>query len=253
MFTKHLVWIATLALAPVSFCLGQAAPDIYAEPQNLEVLPPDISPAELRATMKSFAIGTGLRCSSCHVGEEGADFSTYDFSSDDKHLKRTARVMLRMVNDINATHLAKLEETPQVRVECATCHRGVVEPKLTGQVLAEAAEDGGPAAIAAKWEQLRTRYYGTHSYDFSELTLSEFAQARFAAGEPEQARAALEILVEEHPDALMGHFMLGELDRMAGNTEAAREGYLRALEIDPDAAWIRQRLDALDAPAAAAD
>lgn len=238
--------VTALILAAHSISFAQERADVYAEPQNLEVLPADVSPAELRATMKGFSIGTGLRCSDCHVGEEGQDFSSYDFASDEKEQKRTAREMLKMVKVINGEYLAALGEDHAVQVECVTCHRGVPEPKLTGQVLAEAGEQGGAPAIAAKWRELRAEYYGTHSYDFSELTLSEFARARFAAGKPDEARAALEILVGEHPDSLMGHFMLGEIDRIEGNIDAARAHFLRALEIDPQADWVRQQLEALD-------
>jgi hypothetical protein len=36
------------------------------------------------------------------VGEEGADLSTFDFASDEKPTKKTARLMLQNLNDINA-------------------------------------------------------------------------------------------------------------------------------------------------------
>ena len=58
--------------------------------------------------------------------------------------------------------------------------------------------------------------------------------------------AALGILIDEHPVSLMGHFMLGEIDRIQGNVEAARANFERALEIDPQADWVRQQLEALD-------
>ena len=244
MYLQRTISIVALVVATASF--AQERRDIYADPQNLKVLPADISSSELRNTMKGFAIGTGLRCSSCHVGEEGQDLATYDFSSDEKELKATARKMLKMVNVINADYIATLGEDHDTRVQCVTCHRGVRHPEMTGQVLAEAADEGGAGAIPEKWNALKGQYYGTHSYDFSELTLSEFAQSRFAAGKPEEARAALEIQVAEYPNSLMGWFMLGELERMSGNAEGARANYERALEINPDAGWVRQKLDGLD-------
>lgn len=39
----------------------QAGKDVYADPQNLKVLPEDISPRELGDTMKGFALGLGAR------------------------------------------------------------------------------------------------------------------------------------------------------------------------------------------------
>lgn len=237
--------ILIVALAGSTAIFAQERRDIYADPQNLKVLPADISSADLRNTMKGFAIGTGLRCSSCHVGEEGQDLTTYDFSSDEKELKATARKMLKMVNTINADYIATLGEDHDTRVACVTCHRGVPHPELTGQVLAEAAEEGGADAIPEKWNELKDQYYGTHSYDFSELTLSELARERFGAGKPDEARAVLGILVAEYPQSLMGWFMLGEIDRLAGDVEAARANYERALEINPDAGFVKQQLDAM--------
>jgi hypothetical protein len=100
-----------------------AVAQIYDNPRNLQVLPADIGADELRDTMKSFFFGTGLRCSACHVGEEGQPLTTYDFASDEVELKQTARQMLRMVNAINTEHLAALGPE-RAEVSCATCHRG---------------------------------------------------------------------------------------------------------------------------------
>ena len=116
--------------------------NIYDNPQNLEVLPEDISSDDLRDTMKSFALGTGFRCSSCHVGEESQPLTEYDFASDEKELKGKARSMVKMVKTINVTHLADLGED-RVEVGCVTCHRGVNKPELTGVVLTAAADEGG--------------------------------------------------------------------------------------------------------------
>lgn len=102
---------------------GAAVAQVYDNPRNLQVLPAEIGADELRDTMKSFFFGTGLRCSSCHVGEEGQPLTTYDFASDERELKQTARQMLRMVNAINTEHLAHLGPE-RAEVSCATCHRG---------------------------------------------------------------------------------------------------------------------------------
>ena len=51
---------------------------------NLQVLPEDIGTRELIGYMRGFSLGTGYRCSGCHVGEEGQPFSEYDFASDEK-------------------------------------------------------------------------------------------------------------------------------------------------------------------------
>ena len=49
------------------FGLSPANAGMWDDPQNLKVLSEDISPDELRMTMPGFAMGTGSRCSACHV------------------------------------------------------------------------------------------------------------------------------------------------------------------------------------------
>ncbi len=94
--------------------------------KNLKVLPKTTTKKELLGTMKGFAIGLGVRCTHCHVGVEGADFSTFDFASDERPPKELARQMLKMVRDLNANTIAKLNTGREKRLEvqCATCHRG---------------------------------------------------------------------------------------------------------------------------------
>ena len=50
---------------------AQERRNIFADPQNLQVLPADISPGELSRIMRGNALGLGVRCQYCHVGEEG--------------------------------------------------------------------------------------------------------------------------------------------------------------------------------------
>ena len=68
---------------------------------NLKVLPKSIATREFIEMMRGFTRGLGVRCSTCHKGEEDMPLEKYDFPSDDKLLKRKAREMIRMVNTIN--------------------------------------------------------------------------------------------------------------------------------------------------------
>lgn len=226
--------------------LTSAQAGIYDDPQNLKVLPKDISAADLGETMRSFALDVGLRCSSCHMGEEGQDLTEYDFASDDKELKNKARDMLKMVAAINQDYLGKFGENA-IKVRCLTCHRGVKEPLSIGQVLAETAAAEGSAAIKTKYAQLKEKYYGSGSYNFSEFNLSEVARDRAKAGYDEQAQAVLDILLEENPHSFNGHFMYAELMMRAGHNEQARQHLQSALEINPQAApFINPRLEQLE-------
>ena len=95
--------------------------------KNLQVLPKDISKDQLVPIMKSFAQSLGVRCVHCHVGEEGKPLSTFDFASDAKKEKQTARAMLRMVHRINSEDFG-VKEFKDVKVTCYTCHRGSTKP-----------------------------------------------------------------------------------------------------------------------------
>ena len=98
--------------------------------ENVQVFPEDIEVRELIGIMAGFTRALGVRCTYCHVGEEGQPISTYDFPSDEKITKRKARIMLGMVQSINGEHLAKLpvDSADRLTVQCATCHRGQPRP-----------------------------------------------------------------------------------------------------------------------------
>ena len=96
--------------------------------KNLKVFPKDIARAELLANMKFFAQSLGVRCTYCHVGEEGKPLATYDFASDAKDHKTIARDMIRLADHINHDHLPKILVDPEAKVTCYTCHRGSTKP-----------------------------------------------------------------------------------------------------------------------------
>jgi hypothetical protein len=111
---------------------GQAPPP----PQNLQVLPKDISRQDLQATMRTFTAGLGVMCDHCHVTEP-----TRDFASDAKQTKKTARVMMQMtahVNEMIASGVGK-PAADVTRVQCATCHRGKAIPETPAPPPAQAA------------------------------------------------------------------------------------------------------------------
>jgi hypothetical protein len=124
---------AAAALFGVSVAFAQTAapppPPSFANPphKNLKVLPQDISGPELIGAMKFFAMSLGVRCSFCHVGEEGKPLSTYDFASDAKKEKQTARRMIAMADRINKEDFG-VTEVSKHKVTCFTCHRGSPHP-----------------------------------------------------------------------------------------------------------------------------
>jgi hypothetical protein len=70
--------------------------------------------------------------------------------------------MLRMVNAINSDNLSALVERrePRIAVICATCHRGVVEPRPLQQILLTAYDAAGADSAEHTYRNLRQRHYG---------------------------------------------------------------------------------------------
>ena len=95
--------------------------------KNLQVFPKNIGRPELISNMKFFAQSLGVRCTHCHVGEEGKPLSTFDFASDAKDKKLVARKMLAMVHRINEQDFG-VKDFKDVKVTCYTCHRGSTKP-----------------------------------------------------------------------------------------------------------------------------
>lgn len=72
-----------------------------------------------------YAKALGVRCTHCHDPD--------DFASDEKRPKRAAREMARMHWDINQQlrRMKNLESSLDDRpINCATCHRGEIDPHL---------------------------------------------------------------------------------------------------------------------------
>ena len=73
--------LAALILSSVAVSVGAQEPE--AKFTNLKVLPKDISPADLHATMSGFTRALGVRCGYCHVSQPGEPMRPEDFAKDD--------------------------------------------------------------------------------------------------------------------------------------------------------------------------
>lgn len=116
--------------------------------KNLQVFPKDIARPQLLGSMRFFTQSLGVRCTFCHVGVEGQPPSTYDFASDAKKEKLTARKMLLMVQRINAQDFGVQPGMANAKVTCFTCHRGsqrpLTSPSTETPVTTPAAAPGAP-------------------------------------------------------------------------------------------------------------
>lgn len=202
--------------------------------ENLEVLPEDASPEMLRTTMAMFIRGLGVRCTHCHVGEEGKSLTTYDFTSDAKPTKSRAREMLRMVREINR-RLDAIEfgEDERIDVECATCHRGRPRPTTTVQELRAAHAEGGVEGAIAHYRTLKDRYFARGSLDFSERPLNAFGYELLNREEFEGAIRVFHLNARLFPESANVWDSLAEAYLNAGRHEMATIYYRKSLELDP--------------------
>lgn len=120
--------VAALVFLPApSFAQNTFPPASF---KNLQVLPKDSPARVVVGTMKGFANNLGVRCQFCHVGKEGLPLEEFDFVSDEIPQKKTARIMMRLTDDINKQLDAAVPRAAGVeaRVTCITCHRGKSTP-----------------------------------------------------------------------------------------------------------------------------
>ena len=128
---NRLVLVAILAAcASPAFAQGTFPPASF---KNLQVLPKDSPARVVVGTMKGFANNLGVRCQFCHVGKEGLPLEQFDFVSDEIAQKKTARIMMRLTEDINKQLDAAVprQAGAEARVTCITCHRGKSTPDNT--------------------------------------------------------------------------------------------------------------------------
>ena len=129
------------AIIVSSLCLGMFVLQSFVQkehhkaekPQNLKVLPKDISEDDLHNVMKTFSKSLGVRCNYCHVSQEvpGQEHPKFDFPADDKPEKNIAREMMKMTEAINTGYLAKIGDNKFERITCVTCHNGKPKPNIS--------------------------------------------------------------------------------------------------------------------------
>ena len=237
-----LIFAAVAGLSAPAAAQRRFPPDSFT---NLKVLPKSIDQRTLLNTMRGFAMALGVRCAYCHVApREDAPLDSIDFAKDDKRTKRVARVMLDMVHHINEEHLAEVPErpTPKVEVRCVTCHRGVARPRLLDEDLTLTLADSGLDAAVRRYRDLRQRYYGSGSYDFREIVVTEVARAEARAGRADNAIGLLNLNAEFNPTTAQIPAALGDVLLQKGDTAGAVAQYRTAVSRDSTFGPARARL-----------
>jgi Photosynthetic reaction centre cytochrome C subunit len=201
---------------------------------NVRIIPRNTPVLNVIGRMRNFSADLGVRCTHCHVGEEGKPLATFDFASDDKRPKVVAREMMRMVDEINA----RLQALPGraadgVRVTCATCHRGLSRPMTLATVLTETATSAGADSAVRTYKALWQKYYGSDAYDFREgsLNIAAFRLAR--AQKFAEALVMLRLNEERYPAGVAMFVTRGTVMLIKGDTAAAEAAFREAIRRDP--------------------
>jgi len=240
---------------------------------NLQVLPTDISTSDLQATMQGFNAALGVQCGFCHAAappapaaaaREGAPPAQagrggrgrggpppLDFASDEKAEKKAARLMLKMVTDLNAklsADIAPVLGKPSeslTKVQCATCHRGVARPEQISDLLSNLMLTKGETVAVARYKDLRTTYYGSQAYDFSEPMLVRLSQRSMAANKLDDALAWAKLNLEFYPRSAQTYIQMSQVYTRKMDQAQALKAIEKAVELDPDNADAKRQLDEL--------
>src|SRR6185436_12985713 len=97
----------------------------------------DVPADQLQLTMQYIAASLGVQCNYCHVQGQN--------DLDDKETKKTARQMMKMVDQLNATFF-----DGKPRVSCASCHNGRNKPVRTAPLSIEMTPEQAAAAAAGR-------------------------------------------------------------------------------------------------------
>jgi tetratricopeptide (TPR) repeat protein len=239
-------------------------------PRNLQVLPKDTPPRDVVALMQQFTRALGVQCTYCHVQEtpplltaeeaaaqaaaappaagrgrgRGRGGPPMDYAADDKRQKQTARVMIAMTNDVNARLAAAIRKPPAdlVRVQCATCHRGVTNPQQLPDLLAQTMTGKGEGAAVALYRDLRQQYFGTEAYDFRESVLLDLGRQSLATRKPDDALAWLQLNIEFYPKSAQSYVVLAQVHTRKNDRAAAVKDLQKAIELDPSDTDARRAL-----------
>jgi tetratricopeptide (TPR) repeat protein len=193
--------------------------------------PPPRTP---RPNMQLIAEALGVKCAYCHVEAPGTA-AGLDFKSDANPKKRIARMMIAMTADINASiPVATLKPAGEaMTVHCMTCHRGLADPRPLHHILLATLQDGTVDVTIARYRELRERYFGRDSYDFSERTLIRLAQEILERG-PSAAVALLRTNLEFYPRSVDSYIVMAQAYTRTLQDETAIECLEKALEIVPE-------------------
>lgn len=233
LFLSIVPFVLAASLPGPAAAQGKFPPDSLI---NVKVFAKSTPVREVIATMRGWTGALGVRCTHCHVGEEGKPLNTYDFASDEKRPKEVARVMLRMANAINSDHLSTLPAggPPALRVSCETCHRGVARPERIERVVESIITTSGIDSAVRAYRGLLAAYEHRGSYNFTDGPLSGLAQQLSGRKQFDEALALLALNEDTHKGSAEVPLVRGDVLLAKGDTAAAIAAYQVALQRAPN-------------------
>jgi|SRR5579863_6414462 len=200
------------------------------------------------ANMQEIAQALGVKCEYCHAGQSMTQARAVQPRVEGQAPSRVeiGRAMIAMTRDLNATILAATGKPPTevTKVTCLTCHRGVAIPGQLSDIIAKTTIQKGADAAVEQYRDLRTRYYGGQSYDFSEETLLISAQ-QIVRVKPEASIPILQLNLEFYPKSSRSYAQIAFAYTRKLDDESAIATLEKALEVDPDNGTIRGQLEQL--------
>ena len=123
------IGIASILLAFVGLFAAFSPQEQEPMPQNLKVLPKQLTIPEVKEIMRGFNVALGVDCDFCHA-KSVTEPGRLDFASDENHHKDAARRMLKMAEKINKQFFKNhMKSGQRAAVSCITCHNGQKHPK----------------------------------------------------------------------------------------------------------------------------
>jgi tetratricopeptide (TPR) repeat protein len=221
-----------------SIRLSLVLASVFALSSGIQAQAPAQSRRGPAVDMQMVAESLGVQCEYCHTA--GA------VTASGKPRLEVAREMIAMTADLNlrVQFATAKPQSDAVRVDCSTCHHGVPVPKPLRDLMLEAAVRQGPDGAVKLYRDLRTKYYGSQSYDFSEQSLLTVAD-RLAQSRPDAAVALADLNLEFYPRSWRSYLAKGiAQSRRLDTTPEAVASFRKALELDPDngvvQGWIAQ-------------
>lgn len=238
--------ICLLVLIGLVLIIHNSSAQVSEKLENVQVLPKDISKKELVTIMKSFTSALGKRCAFCHV-EKGSD--DFNFPSDDKTEKKTARAMILMTRAVNDQYLKNmpLEDEPRITVTCATCHHSQPKPEAIEDVLRTELDSKGIDSAIQKYRELRTKFYGGYAFDFTERPLNRLVTELSEKNKLPESLALLKLNAEFNQPSAWSELLMGDVYLKSGMKEDALQHYKKSSELDPEDFFAKKKIEELTA------